>query len=126
MKARDIGDHGEKIAKKYLRKKGYKILASNQHESHNELDLIACDASYIVFVEVKTRTTDETLYSRFGTPASAVDFQKRKRLITAAKDYLSRNNQQNKQPRFDVVEVYLMKDTFQVLHINHIENAFTK
>ena len=126
MKARDIGDHGEKIAKKYLRKKGYKILASNQHESHNELDLIACDASYIVFVEVKTRTTDVTLYSRFGTPASAVDFQKRKRLITAAKDYLSRNNQQNKQPRFDVIEVYLMKDTFQVIHINHIENAFTK
>ena len=126
MKARDIGDHGEKIAKKYLRKKGYKILASNQHESHNELDLIACDASYIVFVEVKTRTTDDTLYSRFGTPASAVDFQKRKRLITAAKDYLSRNNQQNKQPRFDVIEVYLMKDTFQVIHINHIENAFTK
>ena len=126
MKAKAIGDHGENIAKKYLRKKGYKILASNQHESHNELDLIAVDADYIVFVEVKTRTTDNTLYSRFGTPASAVDFQKRKRLITAAKDYLSRNTPKNKQPRFDVIEVYLMKDTFQVLHINHIENAFTK
>ena len=126
MKAKNIGDYGEKIAKKLLKKKGYKILASNQHESHNELDLIACDANYIVFVEVKTRSTDETLYSRFGTPASAVDFQKRKRLIAAAKDYLSRNNQRNKQPRFDVIEVYLMKDTFQVIRINHIENAFTK
>ena len=126
MRAKTIGDYGEKIAKKYLKSKGYKILATNQHESHNELDLIACDANFIVFVEVKTRSTDSSLYSPFGSPASAVDRGKKKRLIEAAKDYLFENNVHDKQPRFDVVEVYLLKDTFQVLRINHIENAFTK
>ena len=126
MKTKDIGDYGERIAKKLLKKKGYKILATNRHESHNELDLIVCDSRYIVFVEVKTRSTDPSLYSQFGSPASAVDQKKQKRLIEAAKDYLYRCNVQNRQPRFDVVEVYLLKDTMKVLHINHIENAFTK
>lgn len=126
MKAKSIGDYGEKIAKKYLKSNGYKILATNQHESHNEIDLIACDSNFIVFVEVKTRSTDQSLHSPFGSPASAVDWRKKKRLIEAAKDYLFENNVYNKQPRFDVVEVYLLKDTLRVLHINHIENAFTK
>lgn len=126
MKTKEIGDIGEKIAERYLRSKGYKILAKNKHQSHNELDLIVANNQYVVFVEVKTRTTSPDLYSPFGTPASAVDRRKQQRLIQAARDYLSQNNTGDRQPRFDVVEVYLLKGDSHPMHINHIENAFTK
>ncbi len=120
----EIGRLGEAIAAKYLKKNGYRILEQNLHRSHNEIDIIAKNKEYLVFVEVKTRSCEENLYLPYGTPASAVDRQKQKRICTAAKSYLASNKRQNKSLRLDVIEVYLDKHTQKVLKINHITDAF--
>ena len=79
----------------------------------------------VVFVEVKTRSVNDDLYSPFGTPASAVTKQKQLRTVQAARGFLKDNPKYNKyQPRFDVIEVYLKKEDRTLLCINHFENAF--
>ena len=128
MKATDVGKIGEKIAAKYLRKQRYKVIETNKHQSHNEIDLIVSNKNYIVFVEVKTRTVNpEDMYLPYGSPASAVTQGKRNRTVAAANNYLNTNRfskHAKKQPRIDVVEVYLEKDTAKLLKLNHIADAF--
>ena len=127
MNTKDIGTLGENIAVKFLRKNKYKILVRNLHISHNELDIIALHkkSGVIAFVEVKTRSVNDDLFSPFGTPASAVTKQKQQRTIQAAKGYLKSNPKfYNYQPRLDVIEIYLSKHDKKLLKINHIENAF--
>ena len=125
MTTTDIGRYGEKLAARYLKKNGYKILDRNIHKSHNEIDIIAVNKEYLVFVEVKTRSVGEDLYSDYGTPAEAVTLQKQRRLITAAKRYIyDAKKYYDKQPRMDIVEVYLNKSNGKPLNINHIINAF--
>ena len=119
----EIGKYGEEQAAKYLRKNGYKIVANNKHESHKEIDIIATDKNYIAFIEVKTRSVYDDLYNPYGSPASAVNKQKQKNLIDAARSYL-RSNPSDKQPRMDVVEVYLKKGSYEVLKINHFISAY--
>lgn len=122
MTTKDIGDIGEKAAAVFLKENGYKITATNKHLSHKEIDIIAEDKSFIVFVEVKTRTADPDETSPYGVPSSAVTFKKRSCLVDAARAYL-RHNPTEKQPRMDVIEVWLDKER-KVLKINHIRNAF--
>ena len=124
MKTVEIGRLGEKLAVKYLKKNRYRILETNLHVSHNEIDIIAKNKEFLVFVEVKTRTTDETLCSDFGTPAAAVDHGKQQRLVSAARSYIAKGGFPALQPRFDVIEVYLNKVNNKALKINHIINAF--
>ena len=126
MKTVEIGRLGEAYAAKFLKKNGYRILEKNKHESHNELDLIVADKDYLVFVEVKTRSVSDDLHLFYGSPASAVDRQKQRRTVRAAQSYLlsCRKKDQEKQPRMDVIEVFLEKDTHKLLKINHIVNAF--
>ena len=124
---KEIGKLGENTAAKFLKKNKYKLIGRNLHFAHNELDIVALNKKQriISFVEVKARSVGEDLYSKFGTPASAVDQKKRSRTIKAAIDFLSQNTKyQAFQPRFDVIEIYLDKDTLDVLKINFIENAF--
>lgn len=123
MSTTDTGKLGEQIAAKYLKKQKYKILETNKHESHNELDLIVSNREYLVFVEVKTRSVASDLYSDYGTPASAVTKGKQRRTIQAAQAYLSKHTT-SKQIRMDVIEVYLDRDTKKPLKIHHIPNAF--
>jgi len=123
------GEFGETVAADFLTEHGFSITARNLHVSHNEIDLIAENAEYIVFVEVKARTVPYLLKDGSSpyaiTPAMAVTKQKQKRLITAASMYLFEHPIE-KQPRFDVIEVYLKEcgEDFTVLNIHHIENAF--
>ena len=124
MRNIEIGILGENIATKHLKRNKYKIVERNVHISHNEIDIITKNKNYIVFVEVKTRSVDNSLYSEFGTPASAVTQSKQRRTINAARTYLKNNKFSNLQPRFDVIEVYIDKTTRKILKINHIENAF--
>jgi len=125
MTTTEIGAYGEQIASEFLKNNGYKILERNNHQSHNEIDIIASDNMYIVFVEVKTRSTGEDLYLQYGSPATAVTWAKQKRLISAAKRYLSANRKYAyKQPRMDVIEVFINKKDGNLLNINHIIDAF--
>ena len=123
-----LGRLGEDIAADYLQKNGYNIVNRNLHMSRNELDIIAEDESFIVFVEVKTRTCLYPEAGPFGIPANAVDISKRKNTVKAARDYLA-SYYGGKQPRLDVIEVYIHKgksefQTPTVLKVNHIRNAF--
>ena len=123
-----LGRLGEDIAADYLQKNGYNIVNRNLHMSRNELDIIAEDESFIVFVEVKTRTCLYPEAGPFGIPANAVDISKRKNTVKAARDYLA-SYYGGKQPRLDVIEVYIHKErsefqTPTVLKVNHIRNAF--
>jgi len=109
-----LGKVGEKNAEKYLKKLGYKIIAVNKVTPFGEIDIVAKDNDYTVFIEVKTR-----LSSSYGEPAEAVDYIKRKHLINSARYYISENKLFDTPIRFDVVEVF-----GEEKKINHIENAF--
>lgn len=123
-----LGRLGEDIAADHLEKNGYKIVARNLHLSKNELDIIAEDDEYIVFVEVKTRSCLYPESGDFGIPSRAVDSKKRGNTVKAARDYLY-SYYGGKQPRIDVIEVYILESqsefkTPTVLKVNHIRNAF--
>lgn len=143
MDKANVGQYGEHIAAKFLKKKGYKILERNLHISHQEIDIVAINCDYIVFVEVKTRVMLPENADVYSTPGAAVTYQKQIFLLSAARKYLSQNRYEL-QPRMDVIEVYLApenslrktekfyekfvglfgKNSRKVLRINHIENAF--
>ena len=116
MNKAQTGSRGEVEASRYLREKGYRIHAANYRCRLGEIDIIAEDEKYICFVEVKTRS--ET--SRFAA-ADAVDFSKRKKLIAAANLFLTQYDG-NKQPRFDIVEIYMRGETVRKIRL--IKNAY--
>lgn len=114
-----IGDRGERIAAKYLRQKGYKIVCRNFRSAHGEIDLVAASRDCLVFVEVKTRKDDEAHFERYGLPCEAVDKTKQRHILYTARIYLEKHPT-DKALRFDVVEVFLGDGA----RVNHIENAF--
>ena len=121
----NIGKYGEKLAAKYLKKKGYRVIGKNLHFGRNELDLVVKNKEFIAFVEVKTRSYENTEESELFRPALAVDQEKRLRTVQASKDYL-RANPTRLCPRLDVVEVYLDRNKRnKPFKFNHIEAAFT-
>ncbi len=126
MTTSQIGKYGEDLAVRFLRRHGYRILERNIRFSRNEIDIIAKKHKLIVFAEVKTRSTDKDLYSDFGIPSDAVDSRKISRLLCASGDYLATAKAKYKslQPRFDIIEVYLDKESGKVLKINHMPDAF--
>ena len=126
MTTAEIGKKGEKLAADFLKRNGYKILERNRHQSHNELDIIAANKEYIIFVEVKTRTANKDLFLPYGSPAAAVTKEKQKRTVRAATSYLLAQSKKakGKQPRMDVIEVYLEKETGILLELHHITDAF--
>ncbi len=119
-----IGRAGESIAARYMEGLGFSVVARNVYCSHEEIDVICEDESYLVFVEVKTRT-DTPGGSRYGRPGAAVNRAKQRHIAAAAEAYI-RQNGTKKQPRFDVVEVLLqsLEGGFVGARINHIKGAF--
>lgn len=110
-----LGIKGEAIAVEYLQNRGYKILETNWRYEKKEIDIIAQQGSFIVIVEVKTRSTDF-----FGRPEEAVTVAKQKHLIEAA-DYYLQQLSFEAEVRYDIVSV--IKDETQ-MSIKHIEEAF--
>lgn len=116
------GNIGEEAAAKYLKRLGYKILYRNYVADGHEIDIIAEDREHICFVEVKARGEgSKNPYSM--RPSDAVDREKRKSIITAARAFLA-SNFGRKKYRFDVAEVYLDYKN-KPTKINYLESAFT-
>ena len=113
------GAWGEAVAAEYLRKKHYKIIANGYHCRFGEIDLIAQNRKYLVFVEVKLRKS-----AKFAEAREYVDTRKRDKLRVTASMYLSQNPT-NLQPRFDVIEIYAPqgRETLNP-EIHHLEDAF--
>ena len=113
-----LGRRGERAARRFLRKKrGHRILAANYACHIGEIDLITLDGDTIVFVEVKTRSSDER-----SQPFEAVGWQKRRRIEMAARYYLTQTRAQDLPCRFDVVSIVWPAKGSPT--IEHFENAF--
>ena len=123
------GDFGETAAARHLSAKGYRVTARNLRLGRYEIDILAENKEHIVFVEVKSRTVpylDPDGPSPYAiTPAMAVNKEKQRHIVSAARAYLGAHPT-DKLPRLDVIEVYIREkgSSFEVLRINHIENAF--
>ena len=107
-----LGRVGEKKSADYLKKKGYKIIETNYRTPMGEIDIIAQENGVTVFVEVKTRSSDE-----YGSPSQAVNYKKQEKYYKVASYYLQRTGKTDSECRFDVIEIEDGK-------INHILNAF--
>jgi len=99
-----IGALGEKLAAKYLKKRGYRILARNYSTDSGEIDIVAYDHGVVAFVEVKTRTTDE-----FGPPESAVTPHKMRQIQRVARQYATHFRLYDTSWRYDCVYVIMPK-----------------
>lgn len=123
--AKPLGQRGELLARKLLRRAGLKILARNYRCPAGEIDLIALDRSTrktlgsetIVFVEVKTRSSPGR-----SRPEAAVDAHKRRQIRSVADYYLRNHPTEGYRTRFDVVAVVLPDDAKP--EITHTPNAF--
>ena len=105
------GTKGEQIAQKHLENLGMKIIETNWRHKRDEVDIIAEHGAFVVFAEVKTRST-----AAFGAPEEWVDDAKQHKLMRAADAYIHLN-ELDKEVRFDVVSVVLKSGTEEVLHI---------
>lgn len=112
-----LGEKGERLAVKFLKKKGYKIIKQNYKTPIGEIDIIARDRETLVFIEVKTR--DSIVY---GLPFEAVNRTKKRKIANVALLYLKRFKEMP-PCRFDVISIYyehdkpefkLIKDAFEV------------
>jgi putative endonuclease len=112
------GELGERVAKRCLQRLGLKFLTANFRSDHGEIDLVFRDADCLVFVEVKTRSTED-----WTRPAAAVNARKRRLLSQTALDYLRRLNYPQVKVRFDIVEVLLRDGATD--EVRHLPNAFT-
>jgi putative endonuclease len=117
-KKRRLGRRGEKLTKRYLKKQGYRHIASNYATRQGEIDLIMQDEDTIVFVEVKTRRSED-----FAHGEESVNYPKQRHLSAAARHFIHLNKLHDRPCRFDVVAVALPEKGKPV--IRHWSNAFT-
>ena len=115
------------MAVRYLRLHGYTVKERNWRSGHMEIDVIAANLTTVAFVEVKTRTYTKETIDTAPPPGNAVKSEKQRLTRKAAKDYLWQHPTQ-KQPRMDVIEVWLVRDEpadkTKVAKINHIKAAY--
>ena len=117
-KPKTLGERGERAAVRFLRKLRYVIVARGARDKAGELDVVAVDGRTVVFVEVKTRTSDVA-----GGPVEAVDEDKQQRLTRLALRYLKRHNLLEQRWRFDIVAVTWPEGQRKPV-IEHVQNAF--
>lgn len=110
-----LGKWGEEIAGTYLQKKGIKLLFQNWRFMKSEVDIIAYEHPFILFIEVKTRQSN-----KFGEPFESVSANQEKKLQEAALGFLEKYELEH-EIRFDIVSIVIQKGLYS---LKHIENAF--
>ncbi len=115
---RRIGLIGEELAANYIKEEGYDILERNYRTKIGELDIIAMKQNTVVFIEVKTRTTNI-----YGSPPEAVGYKKQQTIQKLSQQYIlyKKLNESCFNYRFDVIGVKLVGKKYKIVHI---ENAF--
>lgn len=108
-----LGKRGEALALKYLVDNGFRILEKNWVAGKKEIDIIAEDNEFIIFIEVKTRMADYLLH-----PRDAVSVPKQRNIIYAAHTYIQRNECE-KEARFDIISVVAEGRHHRLEHIKH-------
>ena len=112
---RSTGQAGESLAARYLQRQGLRIVGRGYRALGGEIDLIAVDRRVVVFVEVKTRSSDLA-----GRPEEAVDRDKQRNLARTAEAYLKEHELLDDPCRFDVVSILLAEEP----EIEHFRHAF--
>ena len=110
-----FGKRGEDIAVKYLEQKGYVILERNFSCKQGEIDVIAYHNNYLIFIEIKSRTSKE-----YGLPSESVTKTKIKHMIKTATYYLYIHHLESANIRIDVIEVYEKEGKYIINHIKQI------
>jgi len=113
---KEKGDKGEELAVSFLVKKGFEIVERNYRYGKGELDIIARERGFLIFVEVKSRESLE-----YGFPEEAITKRKISQIRKIAGAYLAEKNITNENIRFDVVAVLFLNGE---VTISHYENAF--
>jgi putative endonuclease len=111
-----FGELGERIAERWLRKRGWRVVQRRFRNGHRDIDLVVEQDGTVAFVEVKARRGAE-----FGGPVEAVNWRKRKELERSALVWIDRHGRETDTYRFDVVGVLLNGTDVRVCHV---ENAF--
>lgn len=111
----ELGHKGEAAAVSYLESKGHRLLDKNWRLHGYEIDIITTHGEYVVFVEVKTRTSEQ-----WGDPESFVGTQRMRRLINAAHHFLL-IHRIDLPARFDIIAIIWEGDRYD---LEHIEDAF--
>lgn len=119
MDRKALGALGEKKAVEYLKKRRYRIRETNFRCRAGEIDIVAQDKDYLVFVEVRTRTGSD-----FGTPEESVNAAKKERLVSVALTYLQTHRNLPSLWRFDVVAIEADPEG-QISRIELIRNAIS-
>lgn len=120
MKRRNTGILGEKLARDFLKKRGYRIVETNYRCPEGEVDIIARDRDFLVFVEVRTKKSLE-----FGSPEESITPVKKERMIAVASRYYQTHENLPQSWRIDVVAVELdQKDKLKRIEL--IENAVSE
>lgn len=109
------GVEGEDVALRYLEDKGYQVVCKNFRCKQGEIDIVAKGSGYIVFIEVKTRSS-----YKYGEAKEAVNGRKQKHIYEAAKYYLYKNKMEECYTRIDVIEVYMIGGKTSINHIQQI------
>src|SRR5215475_1779654 len=115
-KTQAFGELGERIAERWLRRTGWRILQRRFRNGRRDIDLVVEREGLIAFVEVKARRGD-----RFGQPVEAVNWRKQKELTKSAQVWIERHGRADESYRFDVVGVLLNGNHVRV---RHVEDAF--
>ena len=119
MGAREKGNWGEDKAASYLKRRGYKIIGRNCRYRQGEIDIVAEKRDIVAFIEVKTRKN-----ASYAEAREFVTNAKQQRVIAAAQLWMQQHDCE-KQPRFDVIEVYADDGEKRLnIKINHLENTF--
>jgi len=100
MNREEVGKLGEKLAQKFLKKRGYRIRETNFHWRRGEIDIVAQQKDYLVFVEVRTKSSLD-----FGTPEESITQSKKEKLIALALAYINAHQNLPLLWRIDVVAV---------------------
>ncbi len=117
MKRKQLGNLGEKLAKGFLKKNGYRIRETNFKCREGEIDIVAEQGDYLVFVEVRTKSSSE-----FGTPEESITLFKKGKLITSALTYISNHQGLPSQWRIDLVAIEIDHES-KIKRIELIQNA---
>lgn len=110
-----LGHWGEEVAVHYLEEKGCRILTRNYHTAHGELDIVAFKEGVLLFVEVKTRSSN-----RFAYPEQAVSYRKQQSMLSAAEYYFSQHPDSPETWQFDIIAITRQAELPP--EIEHFEN----
>ncbi|HEX8944854.1 MAG TPA: YraN family protein [Gemmatimonadaceae bacterium] len=113
----EFGELGERIAERWLRRRGWRVLQRRFRNGHRDIDLVVEREGTVAFVEVKARRG-----LAFGDPVEAVNWSKQKELVRSASVWIDRHGRPTESYRFDVVGVLVEGDRVRV---RHVPNAFS-